>query len=221
MIIQNVIGVGLLLIGLMVLYYLYKTRDDGTPTSVYKKTTKTIEKANSEANDIIAKASQKASDILLGTEYIKDDLVKRSEEDIDRVAETSEQMLEGEAKEFEKQYKQLFDQIQNSYTKKAGSILENIETTADAELNDFRDVLRKETVAAQGYISKRTIEEFEGAKREIAAYKEAKMHDVDQNINALVMQVAKDVLGQTLPLHEHEKLVLDALERAKKDGLFN
>lgn len=216
-----ILGFLLLLLGLGVLFYLYKTRDDGIPSSVFKKSTKTIEQANSEANDIIAKASEKAKDILFETEYIKDDLIKRSEENINRVAETTEDVLQAESKDFEKQYKALFDEIQNNYTRKAGSILENIETTADAELGDFREVLRKETVAAQGYISKRTIEEFEGARKDIAAYKAQKMQDIEKNINTLVMQVAKDVLGEALPLSEHEKLVTDALERAKREGLFS
>lgn len=216
-----IFGSILLLLGLGLLYYLYKTKDEGVPTDIYKKTSKTIEKANAEAEEIIAKASEKAKKILFETEYLRDDLVKRSEEDFNRIAQTSEQLLEGESKEFEKQYRVLFDDIRGMYTKKAGTILEDIEKIADTELTDFRDVLRQETVAAQGYISKKMIEEFEGARRDIQAYKEEKMQEINKNINELVQHVAKDVLGESIPLNQHEQLVTDALERAKKEGLFS
>lgn len=219
--IEYIIGSLLLLLGLALLYFLYKTKEEGISTLAYTKSKKAIEKANSQANDILTKASEKAKEILFETEYVKEDLVKHTEEDLSRIAQTSVQILEGESKEFEKQYKVLFDDIRNTYTKKAGSILENIEGVADTELDDFRELLRKETVAVQAYISRKTIEEFEGAKRDIATYKEEKLEEVSKNINALILRVAKDVLGEAIPLHEHEKLVTQALERAKKEGVFS
>lgn len=215
------IGSLLLLLGVGLLYFLYRTKEEGISRSAYKKSKKVIEKANAQANDILTKASEKAKEILFETEYVKEDLVKHTEEDLNRISQTSVQVLEGESKEFEKQYQILFNEMRNAYTKKAGSILENIEGVADSELDDFRELLRKETVAVQAYISRKTIEEFEGAKRDITTYKEEKLEEVSKNINTLILRVAKDVLGEAIPLHEHEKLVTQALERAKKEGIFS
>lgn len=56
--------------------------------------------------------------------------------------------------------------------------------------------------------------------KEIESYRQAQFKKIDSSIHMVVASVAKEVLGRTISLSEHEDLVKRALERAKKSRFF-
>lgn len=55
---------------------------------------------------------------------------------------------------------------------------------------------------------------------EIESYKASQLKKIDTSIHSIVSSVAKEVLGRTISLSEHEDLVKRALARAKKSRFF-
>lgn len=53
-------------------------------------------------------------------------------------------------------------------------------------------------------------------EKEIENYKRERLKEIDRKIYRLVGQVAKKVIGRTIDLTNHEELVIEALEKAKK-----
>jgi F0F1-type ATP synthase membrane subunit b/b' len=58
------------------------------------------------------------------------------------------------------------------------------------------------------------------AEKEAEVYRQNQIDKVSSQINSIVSSAAKDVLGRSISISEHEDLVSQALERAKKDKFF-
>ena len=58
------------------------------------------------------------------------------------------------------------------------------------------------------------------ATEEINQYKVKELAKVDDEIDQLVVEMAKDLLRINLSPKDHKKLVVQALEKAKEQGMF-
>ena len=54
----------------------------------------------------------------------------------------------------------------------------------------------------------------------IKKYKEEKLKDMNQRIYAIIDEASKKVINKSLDLAAHEEIVLEALEKARKENLF-
>ncbi|OGK41980.1 hypothetical protein A3A46_01740 [Candidatus Roizmanbacteria bacterium RIFCSPLOWO2_01_FULL_37_13] len=61
---------------------------------------------------------------------------------------------------------------------------------------------------------------LEKAVSEIDQYRRKELEKVDQEIDQVVIQMAKDLLRINLSPKDHKKLVIQALEKAKEQGMF-
>jgi F0F1-type ATP synthase membrane subunit b/b' len=55
------------------------------------------------------------------------------------------------------------------------------------------------------------------AEKEIEDYKKERFKEIDRKIYKMIGEVAKKTLGRTIDLSAHEKLVMESLEKAKKE----
>lgn len=58
------------------------------------------------------------------------------------------------------------------------------------------------------------------AEKIIDDHKKEKIKEIDKKIYQIIGEVAKKTLGETIDLSTHERLVKEALEKAKKENLF-
>lgn len=129
--------------------------------------------------------------------------------------------LESESLEFGNQYRQMLSSVLVSFNEKAKLAMEKIESIPENELEDFKKILEKETVASQDVIGKRINEAFEKAQSEIDAYRQAQMKIIEQQTKTITSKVLKEVLGRSLNESDQEKLILEALQQAKSEGFFS
>lgn len=61
----------------------------------------------------------------------------------------------------------------------------------------------------------------DGASAEIEQYKNLQMMRVDEEVPKIIEAVSKEVFGKAISLEAHQDLVLEALKRAKMDGIFS
>ena len=57
-------------------------------------------------------------------------------------------------------------------------------------------------------------------EKEIEAYKQARFKEAEAMVTKIVQKVSQEVLNKAINIEDHEKLVVDALEKAKKEGIF-
>ncbi len=57
-------------------------------------------------------------------------------------------------------------------------------------------------------------------QKELDEYKKSRMEQTEQAVVTVVQKVSQEVLNKSFSLDDHEQLLLNALEKAKKEGLF-
>jgi len=57
-------------------------------------------------------------------------------------------------------------------------------------------------------------------QKELEDYKQARLNHIEQSINLIIQKVAQEVLNKSLPMPDHTKLIVDSMEKAKKEGMF-
>lgn len=207
-----------------VLYLLHKVGKQNklvnAPQEDYENTLEIIRGAQKQANAIVEKAVESAKKILFETEYVKQDITKEMQDSLTRVAQETVKLVQGMSTESEKEFKIVVDEIKAEFTREATLKLSAIEKVAHDETEDFKEILRRETIGSQLFIGKKIGEDFDSVQKEIFEYKKVKIAEIDANISEIIKQVVKEVLGASITLPIHEDLALASLEKAKKTGIF-
>lgn len=190
------------------------------PQDDYGASLEIIESAQKQANAIVEKAVESAKHILFETEYVKQDITREMQDSLSKVAEETIKMVQGRSAESDKEFRTIVDEIKQEFAKEASQKLSAIEKIATDETNDFKEILRRETVSSQAIIGKKIGDDFTQVQNEIDEYKKIRMAEVDRNIDGMVKQVVKEVLSQSITLPVQEDLVTSSLENAKKVGIF-
>ncbi len=190
------------------------------PQNDYDNSLELVQQAQKQANAIVERAVESAKHILFETEYIKHDITKEMQDSLQKVAEETIKMVQGRSAESEKEFRTIVDEIKSDFAKEASEKLDAIEKVAKEETDDFKDILRRETVGAQEVIGRKLNEDFESVRKEIADYKKIKLEEIEKNIHSILRQVILDAVGAGTTLQVHEDLIKQSLENAKKTGFF-
>lgn len=217
------IGLGIILgMTISYMYYLYRKEKEfeKKQSMLHDNEQKIIEQAHRTANEVVEKAVEKARQTLVETEYLRADLVKNLETSLAKLTNNTIKLFQNNSQNVDTEYKSLFEKTKQEYVKKVDNTLKSLEQIAGSELDEFSKNLKKETLDSQVFIGARINEEFEQKQKEIEEYKAQRLKAIDENINIIIEKVTEDVLGRAIPLAEHEKLVIEALEKAKKEQVF-
>jgi len=139
----------------------------------------------------------------------------------------------------EKQLKIFEDEVNKSaamYLNLYQRTLENLEKETVKEIKAIPEVLRRDLGASLAGISalfkddvvkiasevKVSLDKaYKNIEIDIEEYKKTRLTQVDKSIADIILQIARRVLVKEINKEEHEKLVLKALEDAKKSGMFS
>ena len=101
-----------------------------------------------------------------------------------------------------------------------GQYLKTVQEAAVDQIKALADFVRDQ----QGTIAKQAAaaleRELAGAKEEIANYRRGQMAKIDEQVPKIIEAAATAVLRESIDLSAHEDLVMEALARAKSEGIF-
>lgn len=162
------------------------------------KAQKILEDAHVQARAIMAKSEN----------FLKDEEGQVAKE-LERVSQI-----------YAKAYEQALSNMQQDSLKMFANIPQDIKLFVVKALDDFRVTLASEVARAQTQTLSALAASIKGAQAEIEKYKAERMHQVDESAVKLISEVTRKVLGKSISLDEHEKLVMRALEEAKRQGIL-
>lgn len=126
--------------------------------------------------------------------------------------------------EFAKEIQNKISELNQVTKKEVSKIQETNLKTQDLLLNETKrgvEALSNELSQKFGQIFQSTREtlnkKVEETKREIENYKKEEFREIDRKIYLMLGEVAKRTMGKAIDLSDHEKLVIEALEKAKKE----
>lgn len=205
------------------LYYFYQREREfeERQDESFEKSQQILHHAHQKANEIVTKASQKANEVLTTAQGLHEGIQADANKTLQAALQQSNELLKNETQSFLALHQEALKKLHHEYKKQIDTSVTNVKESTETELKGFLDLLRKETLEAQKFIGDKITLEFEAARAEIAAYKTKKLAEIDATIQQRVVTIAQDVLGKSIPLEKHEKLVLEALEKAKQEGVLN
>ncbi|MBI4079195.1 MAG: hypothetical protein HY429_02765 [Candidatus Levybacteria bacterium] len=202
------------------LFYFYKREQEfeKKTTTSYEQAKQIIDHANTRASALIEKASKKANDMLTSAQAIREGIQQDANKTLSYALAQDKELLKKQTDEFVAMHQKALHKLHEEYVLQIDTSVANVKESTEKELADFMNILKKETVEAQVFIGEKINKEFDAAKQEIKQYKKAQLTAVDKTIQKMLVKVAEDVLGKAIPMEKHEKLILEALEKAKQQG---
>lgn len=85
------------------------------------------------------------------------------------------------------------------------------------DLASFSQEQQKAIASQSQFLVAQAVDRVE---KELEEYKKNQLERIDQQIHQIIFAASREIIGRTISLSEHEGLVNQALERAKKDHFF-
>lgn len=164
---------------------------------------KTLNKARHIAQEVIQSSLKKADQTLSDTEIIHSDMVTKINNQLDALSDELMLSLKVQTK------------------KEASHLVKELEEETQKDLADFEKTLAKSEIETQQRLEREFGEEFTKAKQEIEDYKKDKIAQVDSEISKVIAEVVGKATGKVIPVSLHEEIVLEELEKVKKEHLIN
>ena len=171
----------------------------------YHQAEEVLDSAHQQALQTIQQANQKASHLIsLGGTFAEEQKDVLSAQ----MKVTSQEELND--------YKLTLQKSQQELLSSLGQVSDELQRAAESELTQFRQDLAKSTTETQGLFAKQLQVELGAVDGEVKKYRQDLLDKTNAHMFDVVQQVVQEVLHKSLTKTEHEALVIEALEEAKK-----
>lgn len=174
------------------------------------KERKILDDAAKEADKIITDAKYVSS----GSKEVVDHAMQKMVEDIQKEAVSTGRLVLNS-------YAASLKELTNTSLRDIGEISKGLDTELQTELKEFEKITKTLAEDLQKQMQTFNENQLETMQKELDAYKEARMKQTEQMVLAIVQKVSQEVLNKSISLDDHQKLVVESFERAKKEGLFD
>ena len=58
-------------------------------------------------------------------------------------------------------------------------------------------------------------------EKEVEYYKKARMQEIDQAVTSIVQKASQEIFNKSISIADHQNVVIQSLEKAKKEGFFD
>ena len=161
-----------------------------------------VDSALSKERKILEDAIAEASEIIAGAQYI-------NKESRDVIAEALQKMTVDIQKEAADTAHNFTSNYQVSLRQLSLQSLAGFQEV----VKSLREDLKKEIVMFHETLLPKM-------EKELEEYKKARLEQADKMVVRIIQSVSQELLSKTISIEDHQKLVTDALERAKKEGAF-
>lgn len=149
---------------------------------------------------------KKTNDMLSSIYGTENDLKKRIEQYVAKVARDELSALIND-------YKIVLEDNSRDLAQSLKNVAEGQITTLSGFIKEQEALIAKQSEFVVGEIINK-------AQADIEEYKKLQFDAVDLQVGEVVERLSREVLGKAISREEHEALIWDALEEAKKQGIF-
>jgi len=165
-------------------------------------------------------ANKKASEILASSKTYEDNSSQILRDKLSELEKQQATIFTKASEDMKLAYQNLITQIQEEDINTLKSMTKDIESDVLADFKEFRDELEKETINSEKVVKEKIDEEYLALEKDLDDYKNQKYQKVDEDIYKILYRVSEMVLNEGIAYDKHKELVMDALETAKKEQVF-
>ena len=189
-------------------YFLWEVREKGKILDEERRKTDdnyhhVVDDALAKERKILDDATSEASQIISKTEFLTD----QSKTALDQALQHMEGQLEKDAgnttDDFTKSYSTSLQHLTNQSLHEFQAITKNMGVELEKQTKDYRNSL------------------LPGLQKELDDYKKLRIAQADRTITHVIQEVSQEILNKSLSVEDHERLLIEALEKAKKEGAFD
>lgn len=187
--------------GYLVLLYKYfrlRSKRNYYEKEALRRSQKIIDKAIDEATGIVSKA-----------QIIEDQVKSKIAESTSEISDQQKDV-----------YKKVLDEVRNQLYEVVQKASQDIKEDASSEISAFANSVRAETTATEQEVKNKISEEYVKWERDLEEYKRVKLAEAANDVQRIISEVTKKVLGEALDSANHKDLIIRALEEAKSSGVF-
>ncbi len=204
----------LLIIGLVRVYKLnLKREEELVKSTTYKRALTELDDARSRAISIIKESNIHADEILKDASFLSEESRLYLKRRLDEVSAEQTAELEKVSQEMLAAYTSALKEEQKRSVDTFKQLSIDLEKEVSKELDDFTNVLHTETIESEKLVQDKLNAEYQDLKEEM-------LRKLENDMNTILAQVSKEVIGKSIDLETQQSLVIDALERAKKEHVF-
>ncbi|HXK52755.1 hypothetical protein H6802_01595 [Candidatus Nomurabacteria bacterium] len=179
----------------------------------YDKASKIIEYAQRRAIKILARASIDAEKKLRGATKVNKDLQEELFQNLNRVYVSHIKEFEGLSESLLLNYKAVLQRESAVGAQVLEEMGASVEEMVKAEGKEFRKNLESRTLLAEEKLSNEIDEEYKKVKKEIELYKESRLKEVEEKVNALLYSIISQYISKDISVTIHEELVKAHFDR--------
>jgi Skp family chaperone for outer membrane proteins len=162
-----------------------------------------IDNALAKERAILDEASKKANAIVTNTQYASN----ISKDSLDQALQ------------------KMINDIQNQAANSSNSSLINyknfLHEITEKTLVDFQNNTKKFEEDMQKQMQEFRDTLLPTIQKELEEYKKERFGQADKKINEIIQKVAEKVFNQSISLEDHQKLIIESLEKCRKEGIYD
>jgi vacuolar-type H+-ATPase subunit H len=187
----------------------------------YDEATRVVDDARRRAMKIVADATTRAQTSLAAVEKLSVESKNMVSTELNNLVKNQADTLRSASQDLVKFYKDTLTKQKAESTHVLEEATHSIEEELKHEVDEFKEVLRKETVGTQKEVEAKIQAEYTKIEKELTAYKTRQLQMIDETIYDILHDVSKRVFGEALSMEDHQELVIKALVEAKENNVFS
>lgn len=194
--------------------------NSGLQAQLSENPIKLLEQAHEKAQELINQANKQASDILASSKTYEDNSNQTLKNKLTELEKQQAAVFTKASDDMKIAYQNMITQIQEQDLNSLKSMTKDIETDILADFKEFRDDLEKDTIKSEKVVKEKINDEYLTLEKDLDEYKKQKYQELDDDIYKILYRVSEMVLNQGISYDKHKELVIEALETAKKEQVF-
>lgn len=197
-----------ILVSLLVIFYFFSLH--GREKELEKKESAVdtdyhhvVDEALSKERKIIDDATAEAGQIITQSKYLTTQSQKEVSDAIKIVITEIQRQGSNISREFASEYTNSLRGLTSESLKEFQIIMTQLQTDLKKQNKEFQDTLLPEI------------------QKEVESYKKARMQEVDQAVTGIVQKASQEIFNKSISMEDHQTVVTQSLEKAKKEGLFS
>lgn len=187
----------------------------------FQKYEDVLSKASNRAASVIDSTTANSGAIINQTKVTNEKLEENLDRTLQEVAKKHVEYLNNATDAFQKDYEKYLVELQKNFHQQAEATLQKAEETINHTIESFSTSLLGKTLGAQEVIDVKIQTLLADAEKETQTYKKMQLEKVDAQITQLIHRTYEEVLKRSIPETLQHELIIESLEKAKKEGLFN
>jgi len=179
-----------------------------------------LEKTITVAQEIIRNAIVASQRNLRLSESVEGEMEKTLQAGLEKNLSEVKQMVQNATEGIIEAYRNQFLAMSREIEASGLDAHEQLIEVTKEKVNELSAGISQQLAEVRKGAEEKVSQELLATDEEIAAYKQQKIKEIDSKVYQMIGEIAKKTIGYAIDLSTHQELVLEALEKAKKEKLF-